>query len=134
MIEHNTEIRRPSAFSRFVVAGFAVIALVAAQLMLTAEIHGTNYSGGDGKLAQVTTLTAYKFANVFHFNSINPIQGLGSQLLPMNVWAYSSLPATSWRAASTCRWCSAQSDHNCPSSCLRRSRLCFSCRRSFASW
>jgi len=87
MIEHNTEIRWPSAFSRFVVAGFAVIALVAAQLMLTAEIHGTNYSGGDGKLAQVTTLTAYKFANVFHFNSINPIQGLGSQLLPMNVWA-----------------------------------------------
>jgi hypothetical protein len=30
-----------------VVAGFAVIALVAAQLMLSAAIHGMNYSGGD---------------------------------------------------------------------------------------
>jgi hypothetical protein len=34
-------------FARFVVAGFAVIALAAAQLMLSAAIHGMNCSGGD---------------------------------------------------------------------------------------
>jgi len=87
MIRYDTESRWPAAFAQFVVAGFAVIALVAAQLMLSAAIHGTNYSGFDGKAAQATILTAYKFANFFHFNSINPIQGVGSQLLPMNVWA-----------------------------------------------
>jgi hypothetical protein len=77
---------RLTAFARFVVAGFAVIALVAAQLVLSAAIHGTNYGGGDGKLAQATILTAYKFASFLQFNIINPTQGLGSQLLPMNVW------------------------------------------------
>jgi hypothetical protein len=38
-------------------------------------------------VAQVTILNAYKFANFFEFNNISPIQGLGSQPLPMNVWA-----------------------------------------------
>jgi hypothetical protein len=87
MIRNDSEGKQLTAFARFAVAGFAVIALVAAELVLSAAIHGTNYNGGDGKLAQATILAAYKFANVLHFNNINPIQGLGSQLLPMNVWA-----------------------------------------------
>src|SRR5215472_18129731 len=86
MFRYDTESRWSPPFARFVVAGFAVIALVVAQLVLSAAIHGTNYSGGDGKLAQATILTAYKFANFLQFNIINPTQGLGSQLLPMNVW------------------------------------------------
>ena len=81
-----TESKWPAAFAGFVVAGFAVIALVAAELVLSAAIHGTNYNGGDGKLAQATILTAYKFGSFLQFNIINPTQGLGSQLLPMNVW------------------------------------------------
>jgi hypothetical protein len=87
MIRYDTESKWLAAFAQFVVAGFAVIALVAVQLMLSTAIHGTNYSGFDGKAAQATILTAYKFANFFHFNNINPTQGVGSQLLPMNVWA-----------------------------------------------
>ena len=86
MIRHDIEGEGLTTVARFVVAGFAVIALVAAQLVLSAAIHGTNYSGGDGKLAQATILTAYKFASFLQFNIINPTQGLGSQLLPMNVW------------------------------------------------
>ena len=86
MIRHDIDGEWLTAFARFVVAGFAVIALVAAQLVLSAAIHDTNYSGGDGKLAQATILTAYKFASFLQFNVINPTQGLGSQLLPMNVW------------------------------------------------
>jgi hypothetical protein len=46
--------------------------------VLSAAIHGTNYSGGDGKLAQATILTAYKFASFLQFNIINPTQGLDS--------------------------------------------------------
>ncbi len=62
MIRHDIEGEGLTTVARFVVAGFAVIALVAAQLVLSAAIHGTNYSGGDGKLAQATIITAYKFA------------------------------------------------------------------------
>jgi len=86
MIGYDSERRWLTMSARFLVAGFAVLALVAVQLMLSATIHGTNYSGGDGKLAQATILTAYKFASFLQFNIINPTQGLGSQLLPMNVW------------------------------------------------
>src|SRR5262245_2471169 len=86
MIRHDIDGEGLTAFARFVVVGFAVIALVATQLVLSAVIHGTNYSGGDGKLTQATILTAYKFASFLQFNVINPTQGLGSQLLPMNVW------------------------------------------------
>src|SRR5260370_10409963 len=86
MIRHDIEGEGLTTVARFVVAGFAVIALVAAQLVLSASIHGTNYSGGDGKLAQAMILTAYKFASFLQFNIISPTQGLGSQLLPMNVW------------------------------------------------
>lgn len=66
MIRHDIDGEGLTTFARFVVAGFAVIALVAAQLVLSAAIHGTNYSGGDGKLAQATILTAYRFASNAH--------------------------------------------------------------------
>jgi len=83
----STESKWPAVFFRFGIAGYAVITLVAAQLLLSAQIHGTNYAGGDGKLAQATILTAYRFASFLEFNNINPTQGVGSQLLPINVWA-----------------------------------------------
>src|SRR5499427_8790560 len=69
------------------VAGFALLALPVAQWMLSSAIHGTNYDGGDGKMAQATILAAVKFSGVFQVTSISPIEGIGSQLLPLNVWA-----------------------------------------------
>jgi hypothetical protein len=60
--------------------------LIAAELVLSGVIHGTNFAGGDGKFAQAIILAAYKFGGFFQFNNINPIQGLGSELLPINVW------------------------------------------------
>jgi hypothetical protein len=68
------------------VAGFAMLGLVAAELMLSSAIRGTNFDGGDGKFAQAIILAAYKFGGLVHFNNINPFQGLGSPLLPINVW------------------------------------------------
>src|SRR6266852_1515459 len=70
-----------------VVAGFALFALLGAQLLLTNAIHGSNYYGFDGKMAQSTILAAYEFARVGEINTIQPLQGIGSQMLPMNVWA-----------------------------------------------
>jgi hypothetical protein len=81
-----TEPTRAALLFEFAVVGFAVLALVAAELMLSSAIGGTNFAGGDGKFAQAIILTAYKFSGFFEFNNINPLQGLGSQLLPINVW------------------------------------------------
>jgi hypothetical protein len=55
--------------------------------MLCATILGTNYYGFDGKMAQATILAAFKFGAPFSINDLNPIEGVGSQQLPMNVWA-----------------------------------------------
>jgi hypothetical protein len=69
------------------VAAFALLALLAAQWMLSSAIHGTNYDGADGKMAQATIFAAVKFTAPFQITTLNPIEGIGSQLLPLNVWA-----------------------------------------------
>jgi hypothetical protein len=63
----------------FVVAGFALSALLVAQWMLSSAIHGTNYDGGDGKMAQATILAAVKFSGLFQVTTISPIEGIGSR-------------------------------------------------------
>src|SRR5262245_43420248 len=78
---------RASKMYELAVVGFALVALLAAQWMLSAAVQGTNYYGVDGKMAQATILTVFEFGSRFEINNINPIQGVGSQLLPMNVWA-----------------------------------------------
>jgi hypothetical protein len=78
--------REPAVFSEIVVAGFALLALLLAQWMLCSAIPGTNYGGGDGKMAQATILAALKFGGLFQVTNISPLEGVGSQMLPMNVW------------------------------------------------
>src|SRR5262249_14320400 len=70
-----------------ILAGFALSALLIAQWMLSSAIHGTNYDGGDGKLARAIILAAVKFSGSFQVTTISPIEGIGSQLVPLNVWA-----------------------------------------------
>jgi hypothetical protein len=70
-----------------ILAGFALSALLIAQWMLSSAIHGTNYDGGDGKMAQAIILAAVKFSGFFQVTTISPIAGIGSQLVPLNVWA-----------------------------------------------
>src|SRR5262245_28217786 len=73
-------------WSEFIIAGFGLIALLAAEWILTSAIPGTQYSQGDGKVAQAVIQTALKFGGIFDLNNINPLQGIGSQLQPHNVW------------------------------------------------
>ena len=49
-----TEPRRAALLFEFAIVGFAILALVVAELMLSSAIHGTNFAGGDGKFAQAT--------------------------------------------------------------------------------
>jgi hypothetical protein len=73
--------------SEWVLVAIALTALLAAQALLCATIPGTNYYAADGKMAQATILAAFHFGAPFSVNNISPIEGVGSQLLPMNVWA-----------------------------------------------
>jgi hypothetical protein len=73
--------------SEFIIAGFGLIALLSAEWILTSAVPGTQYSQGDGKVAQAVIHTALKFGGIFQLNNINPLQGIGSQLQPHNVWA-----------------------------------------------
>jgi hypothetical protein len=69
------------------VAGFGLCALLLSQLMLSAAIHHTNYLGNDGKLYQSIIMTAFNFGGIFDVTNFNPMQGMGTQLIPLNVWA-----------------------------------------------
>jgi hypothetical protein len=81
-----TEPRRAASLFEIAIVGFAMLGLIAAEVVLSSAIRGTNFDGGDGKMAQAVILAAYKFGGFLQFNNINPIQGLGSELLPINVW------------------------------------------------
>src|SRR5438132_1288808 len=79
------EIRAPLSLE-ILVASFALLTLLGAQLMLSAAIQGTNYYGVDGNMAQAVILTVFEFGARFGINNVNPLEGIGSQLLPMNAW------------------------------------------------
>jgi hypothetical protein len=79
--------QRPAMLFELLVAAFALITLLMSQTFLSATVHGTNYDGADGKMAQAIIRAALQFGGFFQVNNINPIQGVGSQLLPLNVWA-----------------------------------------------
>jgi len=70
----------------FVLVAFAFVALVGAELALIITIPGGNYGGADGKAAQAEILATLEFARAFDISNLNPLQGMGSQMMPMNVW------------------------------------------------
>jgi len=82
-----SQARCSSKGFEFIIASFGLITLIAAEWILTSAIPGTQYSQGDGKVAQAVIHTALKFGGIFDLNNINPLQGIGSQLQPHNVWA-----------------------------------------------
>ncbi len=78
--------RRSSRYRGFVLVTFALVALVGAELTLIITIPGGNYGGADGKAAQAEILATLEFARAFDISNLNPLQGMGSQMMPMNVW------------------------------------------------
>jgi hypothetical protein len=79
--------KTPPQRIEFIIAGCGLIALLAAEWALISLVPGTNYSQPDGKMAQAVILTAVRYGGMGNLTNINPLQGLGSQLLPLNVWA-----------------------------------------------
>src|SRR5262245_20569493 len=85
-VRRTTEPNQVSKSFELIVGGFALLGLLLAEWMLVLAIHGTKYDGADGKMAQATILAAMKFCGFFQVTTISPIEGVGSQLLPLNVW------------------------------------------------
>src|SRR5262249_34479633 len=65
---------------------FALVALLGAELVLIIRIPGGNYGGADGKAAQAAIHAPLGVAKAFDRMSLNPLQGMGSQMTPMSVW------------------------------------------------
>jgi hypothetical protein len=65
---------------------FGFLALLGTELALVLTIPGINYAGADGKAAQAIILATLEFARPFHISNLNPLEGMGSQMMPMNVW------------------------------------------------
>jgi hypothetical protein len=86
-VRRTTEPNQASKSFELIVGGFALLGLLLAEWMMVLAIHGTNYDGADGKMAQATILAAVKFGGFFQVTTTSPIEGVGSQLLPLNVWA-----------------------------------------------
>jgi hypothetical protein len=69
-----------------VLVALGFLALVGTELVLVFAIPGVNYAGADGKAAQAIILATLEFARPFHISNLNPLEGMGSQMMPMNVW------------------------------------------------
>jgi hypothetical protein len=91
LIPYAAERNLPPTSSELIVPGFALITLLIAQWLLSTAVHGANYYGFDGKMAQATILAALKFGGLFDVTNISPIEGVGSQMMTINVWANPSV-------------------------------------------
>src|SRR5262249_15406975 len=71
----------------FLIAGFALLALLIGEASMNATIRGTQFAAVDGRMAEAVIRAAFKLAAPFNVTNLNHIQGFGSLLLPFNVWA-----------------------------------------------
>src|SRR5215813_1427718 len=78
---------RPPEFI-IVIFGIGVLLIVEwlLETRLATTINGTHFAAGDGRMADAVVRTGYQFAGFLRLTNLNPLQGFGSQLLPMNVW------------------------------------------------
>jgi hypothetical protein len=76
---------------QFAIVAFGLCALLLVEWMLETRLittaNGTYFATADGRMAEGVVRTAYRFAAWFNVTNLNPLQGVGSQILPLNVWA-----------------------------------------------
>jgi len=76
---------------QFGIVAFGLCAILLVQWILETQLittaNGTYFGTNDGKMAEGVVRTAYRFAGWFNVTNLNPLQGAGSQMLPLNVWA-----------------------------------------------
>src|SRR5262245_32454521 len=76
---------------QFALVALGLCALLVVEWVLETRLittaNGTQFATNDGKMAEAVIRTAYRFAAWFNVTNLNPLQGMGSQMLPLNVWA-----------------------------------------------
>jgi len=80
--------------AEFGIAGFGLAFLLVGEAISSAIIRGTHFAAVDGKMAEAVIRAAFSLAAPFDVTNLNHIQGVGSLLLPFNVWAN----LRSWKA------------------------------------
>jgi hypothetical protein len=68
------------------VLSIGLITLFAAVALVVVALGPDAYSGGDGKLNQDLITTYLAFGRPFIVNTVNPLEGVFSQLYPLNIW------------------------------------------------
>src|SRR5260221_4807335 len=75
---------------QFGIVAFGLCALLLVEGMCEAGLitpaNAPLFATADGRMAEGVVRTAYRFAAWFNVTNLNPLQGAGSQLLPLNVW------------------------------------------------
>ena len=78
---------RPPEFI-LVIFGMCVLLIVEwlLETRLATTINGSHFVNSDGRMADAVVRTGYQFAGFLKLTNLNPVQGFGSQLLPINIW------------------------------------------------
>src|SRR5262249_25075075 len=88
---HFREMRTRFDLSKMIVVASGACALLIVEWLLETRLittaNGTFFASSDGRMAEAVVRTGYRLAAFFDVTNLNPTQGLGSQLLPLNVWA-----------------------------------------------
>ena len=87
MIQPEPHRRLGVTRAEFGIAGFALLFLVIGEASMSTTIRGTHFAAVDGKMAEAVIRAAFSLAAPFDVTNLNHIQGVGSLLLPFNVWA-----------------------------------------------
>jgi hypothetical protein len=83
---HQSALRRRQFL--LVILGMGVLLVVQwlLETRLSTTMNGSHFVTGDGRMAEAVVRTGYRFAAFLDLTNLNPLQGIGSQLLPINVW------------------------------------------------
>src|SRR5438552_1506067 len=75
---------------QFISVAFGICALLLIEWILETRLittaNGTHFATTDGKMFEAVVQTAYRFAAWLNVTNLNPLQGVGSQMFPLNVW------------------------------------------------
>jgi hypothetical protein len=84
-----TLVRRTLVIARseLVLAGIALLFLLIGEGVMSTIVRGTHFAAMDGKMAEAVVRSAFRLVAPFDVTNLNHIQGVGSLLLPFNVWA-----------------------------------------------
>jgi hypothetical protein len=77
----------PIVRSELVLAGIALLFLLIGEAVMSAMVRGTHFAPVDGKIAEAVVRSAFRLVAPFDVTSLNHIQGVGSLLLPLKLWA-----------------------------------------------